>query len=293
VGRIRDLGQAALIELEDPMSGVRAKLIIVTGLCGLTVSIAILARYAHHAARIPLPKPVPQPVDQPSHPESRLQNEAITKVVRALGISGDHSGSVHVREEILSSEAMPFLGDQLNGKKTLVVDMVNISLPAPAGPNKYIRSLKVTLAPNSTTPMAVQSGWPQEIPPMEPVPSAKEVARQITAEGEAYIGLPADEPKHGLVELLNTKAMGWGPETKQIVAYYVMANGVQYKNRPMWFVQLRGNGPWLPRPGIPMAYSDHLTNIYDAETGKWFRATTTPQPTLEGVLPGLPSATPP
>lgn len=241
------------------------------------VIIAMLLRRGDHGRRgggeqgefgVPGPMAVPSAV-------------AVTEAIKSIGLRNYDATNVHARAVVLGPQAMPFLGGELAGKRTWALDFKNVRWPTNDGVNANIKSLVVTLAPDSAIPLTVVSDWPEGVPPMAPVPPAEEVAHQLKLVAHKYTGLPQTEPQRTLVEVLNQReTMGWGKDTRQVVAYYVMEETPAIKARPVWAVQVRGTGPF-GREEVPIASRDHLMNVIDAVTGKWVWAATVPQPLAE------------
>lgn len=255
----------------------------------------VISNNVRHSTQTALLKPVvPQTTTANSSHRISLK-EAVDGAINAVGLANYDPENVQARTERLTADILPFLGDQLHGKETWVLDFTNLILPVRSGgSNKFIRSLKVILAPDSIRPLTIVSEWPQHVAPMAPIPPTKEIARQFSLERHTYTGLPDNTPTHSLLEVLNgPRTMGWNKDTKQMVVYFVTADVSKYKNRPMWIVQLRGFGEFSPygasESEVPASFRDHLTNAFDAETGQWYSATTTPQPILEHLHapPGL------
>ena len=202
---------------------------------------------------------------------------AVERARHGLGLSGN--GQATAARVRLGAATLPFLATEIAGREAWRVEISDphwssIELP-------YLQALTVLLAPDGLAVLRVDSAWPDREPAMAPYPATAVEERQLAAHDERFSGVPPDSADVTLARALAVIAVNGGDlaHTRQIIAYRVARQTLQYRERPVWIVQLRGIPPIAAAgPGVPVDARNHLRHVVDARTGEWLGADTIPQP---------------
>lgn len=224
-----------------------------------------------------------------TQPQMIGKHEAIKAAIGQLGLIHYDAARAEAARVQLSSECLPFLGDELAKHETWKVELRDVDLAKDAGrpelANPHIQHLVVIMAPGKAQTLKVTSVWPEAIPLIAPYPSVGEEERQLRAIDTSYPDLPDQPPGTSMLKALaSDDTMFWSKDVKQIYAVYVKASTIKYMDKPVWVIELRGFPPFVPPvpPGadpaaIPENARNHIRNVIDAQNGEWLGAGTAPQ----------------
>ena len=156
----------------------------------------------------------------------------------------------------------------------------------------FLKNVNFTLNPHTERVLKVQSSWPVGVPPIKPMPSAKEEENQLLQVNEQFTDLPS-VPMPIDFETALRVVQEFGPalpnSARQLIAYLVVHSTINYADRPVWIIHTRGIIPFesklpasydQPAGTVPDDARNHVRHVVDAETGHWLFSDTTPQPVI-------------
>jgi hypothetical protein len=223
------------------------------------------------------------------------RKEAIAAAIPGVGMVGFDPNNASAEEVILTGKSVPFVRDELAGRRTWRVSFSDLNLAQVGGlselENPNISSLIVTLAPDTGHVLTVTSVWPKGEPRIAEYPTIESEEKQMLATATRYEAIPSVPPRVPLLKaLVSEDVMHWSTDVKQIHACYITETCMSHENRPVWAIQLRGFTPFVPPvpPGadsekIPVDSRNHIRNVVDAATGEWLGAGTVPQPVRDSA----------
>jgi len=153
----------------------------------------------------------------------------------------------------------------------------------------FSRTVEMVMDPETSGLLRIRTRWPDGAPRIAPEPGGECVRMQIEESLEIYHRFCSDAPVVSFARAVRVVQESGGPVlvAKQIMGECVVWSYRADAARPVWMVTLRGIPPIdAAYPQVAEDARNHLRYVVDATTGKWLRATTTPQP-CEPRLPGL------
>lgn len=216
---------------------------------------------------------------------------AISLAARYIGIEESDLRKATASLTSLRERSVPFLHRNLSVRQAWKIQLEDVPLWKNAQGeyerHPYLTNLTVLIDSESGQLISLTSAWPDNVKPIAPYPELAEEERQLTAAGIRYTGLPEKAPTVTFRQALQNCDF-WSKDVKQVIAYSVQETEVQYQDRLVWNIQLRGFSPFFaspPRGGSqpPEHARNHIRNVIDASTGEWLGADTVPQPIASAV----------
>jgi len=270
------------------MSWVGTEAICRITLAGLMFALAPRGTSAQSRPQEPPPAQT-QPAKETGREGWAIQTEqqAVGRTREIVGLPDRSPARLSAELVTLAEDNTPFLHDQIVGRPIWRVVIADWKLELKSAPpdeqDQYSRLFDVFIDPKNAHLLKVISRWPEGVPVIAPEPSPGSAEDQMSrSDSERYVGFPDAPPRVDLLRALDILRKDGVAEpllAKQIVAHYVLRSTMGRKARAVWAITLRGIPPIKPPPpAVSIDALNHIRAIFDAETGEWLCATTTPQP---------------
>lgn len=212
---------------------------------------------------------------------------AVAKEVTGFGVPS--RAAPFVDRITIKDDDTPFLARQLVGTVAWRVEFEDISLTLKSAVSSfqdpYRRSFIVLIQEETGILWSVKSVSDKKDIDLKPEPSAAVAEEQLGPEGEIYVGLAAANPGISFLNALDVilKRGNSSPFlAKEFYAVYVLESIHGATPLPVWSITLRGIPP-IPvteRYGntIPVWQRNRMRSVVDANSGKLFFSTNSPQP---------------
>ena len=217
----------------------------------------------------------------------RSSADAEAKAIAVFGVGARAACGSDAKLTVLEVDNTPFLSGAVVGRPVWVVTLHGAELRlVPEGqqagrPHK--RTFDIAFDAERGHLIRIQSHWPKGVPNLLlPPASAASATEQFRRAGrQRYHRFLEDIPPVTFLDALGEiyrNGIGNPLSAPDISGQYVEASVMGREAKPTWAITLRGITPLKETKGTCIHALNHMRYSVDAQTGRWLRAGTSPQP---------------